>query len=117
MVAIKAVYPRDYHIFVAGPIALTTSASRPLPLPKLGEEGGWGVVRGRKEHGMAIRDPVCEMVVDPNTAIIKSTFRKHTYYFCSPVCKALFEREPERYAPAQDSAEDGGGSAPRDRLH
>ncbi len=36
------------------------------------------------------------MDVNPDISL-RATFQGETYYFCSPVCKALFEREPEKY--------------------
>ena len=44
------------------------------------------------------KDPVCGMDVDPRTAQHKSDHQGRTYYFCSPGCKAAFEKEPARYA-------------------
>ncbi|MEK6751563.1 MAG: YHS domain-containing protein [Chloroflexota bacterium] len=45
-------------------------------------------------------DPVCKMEVDPATAQWKSEHKGKTYYFCSPGCKASFDKEPEKYAQA-----------------
>ena len=45
---------------------------------------------------MAI-DPVCEMTVNEATAAAKSIYKGQTYYFCSALCKQLFDREPEKY--------------------
>ena len=44
-------------------------------------------------------DPVCGMSVSENAAL-KTTYQGKTYYFCSPLCKNLFEREPEKYVAA-----------------
>lgn len=46
---------------------------------------------------MAI-DPVCGMQVDEKTAAWKSEYNGKSFFFCSPGCKAAFEKEPERYA-------------------
>ena len=43
-------------------------------------------------------DPVCGMQVDERQAAGKSEYQGQTYFFCSPVCKAKFEENPERYA-------------------
>ena len=43
------------------------------------------------------KDPVCGMEVDPASAAGTAEYRGKTYYFCSPGCKAAFEREPEKY--------------------
>lgn len=44
-----------------------------------------------------LRDPICGMDVDPNTAAGHSEYKGTTYYFCSPGCKKSFDKEPERY--------------------
>ena len=44
------------------------------------------------------KDPVCNMEVDPKSAAGKAEYKGRTYYFCSPGCKAEFERNPEKYA-------------------
>ena len=45
-----------------------------------------------------VKDPVCGMDVDPNTAAAKSEYQGKTYYFCAPGCKATFDKEPDKYA-------------------
>ena len=47
---------------------------------------------------MLVKDPVCGMEIDPNTAAGKSEYKGETYYFCSPGCKKAFDKEPEKYA-------------------
>lgn len=42
-------------------------------------------------------DPVCEMKVNPQNPPAKIVFQGQTYYFCSDLCKRLFEREPGKY--------------------
>lgn len=44
-----------------------------------------------------VKDVVCGMAVDPETAPAKTTYQGETYYFCAPGCKAAFERDPEQY--------------------
>jgi YHS domain-containing protein len=43
------------------------------------------------------KDPVCGMDVDPKTAAGKSDYQGLTYYFCSPGCKKVFDKEPGKY--------------------
>ncbi|MFQ6134602.1 MAG: YHS domain-containing protein [Nitrososphaerales archaeon] len=43
------------------------------------------------------KDPVCEMDVDEKTAQYKSEHMGKTYYFCSPGCKAEFDKNPMKY--------------------
>ncbi|MGH7713305.1 MAG: YHS domain-containing protein [Gemmatimonadaceae bacterium] len=56
-----------------------------------------------------VRDPVCGMLVDPESAAY-STFQGSMYYFCTPECRDLFEANPSRYAakgaPADSSPTD-----------
>lgn len=42
-------------------------------------------------------DPVCGMKVAEATAVATSIYKGQTYYFCSALCKQLFDREPEKY--------------------
>jgi len=44
-----------------------------------------------------VKDPVCGMIVNPEHAAASIVYKGQTYYFCSPICKAMFEREPEKY--------------------
>jgi YHS domain-containing protein len=44
-----------------------------------------------------VKDVVCGMMVDPDTAAAKVTYQGKTYYFCAPGCKAAFERDPQKY--------------------
>lgn len=48
------------------------------------------------------KDPVCEMIVDTGTANFMSTYQGKTYYFCSDLCRQLFNREPFKYVPPLD---------------
>lgn len=44
------------------------------------------------------QDPVCGMMVDPNSAAGKSEYQGKMYYFCSTGCKKAFDHDPEKYA-------------------
>ena len=46
------------------------------------------------------KDPVCGMSIDENKAAATAVFQSKTYHFCSPGCKATFEKDPEKYAKA-----------------
>jgi YHS domain-containing protein len=46
-------------------------------------------------------DPVCGMQVDPENAEWTAEIDGAVYYFCSPVCKAEFENNPEKYLPEE----------------
>ena len=56
-----------------------------------------GVLKGR--YSMTT-DPVCGMSVDEKNAAATAVFRGKTYWFCSPGCKATFEKDPAKYAKA-----------------
>lgn len=43
------------------------------------------------------KDPVCGMGVDPAEALATVEYQGESYYFCNPGCKAMFEKEPEKY--------------------
>lgn len=45
---------------------------------------------------MAI-DPVCKMKVDEKTAKHITEYNGKTYYFCSPSCKATFDKNPTKF--------------------
>ena len=42
-------------------------------------------------------DPVCGMEVAPENAAAKSVYKGKIYYFCSPMCKTEFEKDPDHY--------------------
>lgn len=54
-----------------------------------------------------VKDVVCGMTVDSQTAEHKSQYREQTYYFCSAGCKRSFDQDPEKYAGAQGTSQSG----------
>lgn len=50
-----------------------------------------------------MKDPVCNMDVNPNQAAAKSENGGQTYYFCSNGCKQKFDQNPSQYANKQQS--------------
>ncbi len=44
-----------------------------------------------------VKDPVCGMEIDPQQAAAKTEYEGKTYYFCSPGCKAAFDKNPTQY--------------------
>ncbi len=54
------------------------------------------------------KDPICGMNVDEKTAKLKSDYKGKTYYFCSQMCKATFDKNPAKYAGGS-SGHSGGG--------
>jgi YHS domain-containing protein len=45
-----------------------------------------------------VRDPVCGMMVDPDTAAATATHNSRDFYFCSEECGRAFQDDPEVYA-------------------
>jgi YHS domain-containing protein len=44
-----------------------------------------------------VTDVVCGMEIDEKTAKWKSDYLGKTYYFCGPVCKLVFDENPEKF--------------------
>ncbi|MHA1839660.1 MAG: YHS domain-containing protein [Candidatus Ranarchaeia archaeon] len=44
-----------------------------------------------------VKDPVCSMDVNPQSAEFASTFQGKSYYFCCEMCKQKFENDPKKY--------------------
>src|SRR4030042_5817533 len=44
---------------------------------------------------MKIIDPVCGMTIDKENAIVTSSYKGTTYYFCSDKCKEDFDKNSE----------------------
>ncbi|MEZ5852027.1 MAG: heavy metal translocating P-type ATPase [Hyphomicrobiaceae bacterium] len=56
-----------------------------------------------------IKDPVCGMSVDPETAKHRHEYAGQTYYFCSNGCREKFAASPERYLHAATAAKQATG--------
>jgi len=46
----------------------------------------------------SVKDPVCGMDVDPNSAVASEEHEGKKYYFCSAACHEKFKADPKRYA-------------------
>ena len=65
-----------------------------------------GKTSSEKTGRTLVKDPVCNMDVDPTTAAGSSEYKGQTYYFCSPGCVKRFNADPEKYlAPKTAPAE------------
>jgi len=51
-----------------------------------------------------VKDPVCNMDVDPANARGPAEYKGQTYYFCSPGCLTRFNADPEKYLVARPPA-------------
>lgn len=47
---------------------------------------------------MAVKDPICGMMIEQADAVATSEYKGKTYYFCSMDCKEEFDSAPEDYA-------------------
>ena len=52
-----------------------------------------------------VKDLVCGMMIDPQTAAATSEHEGQTYYFCARGCKVAFDKDPEKYIKEQGKAE------------
>jgi Cu2+-exporting ATPase len=48
-----------------------------------------------------VKDPVCGMELEPETAYSKTEYGGKTFYFCSKQCEQKFKENPEKYASKQ----------------
>jgi len=75
--------------------------------------GGHGHHGGGPREGAGtgeMKDPVCGMTVDPQSAAAASVQGGKTYYFCSVSCRDKFEKEPQKYLAARaDAGGEHGG--------
>lgn len=58
---------------------------------------------------MKVKDPVCGMEIDPETAADKSEYQGKTYYFCAPGCKKAFDKDPQKYISTEQDHHDHHG--------
>ncbi len=56
-----------------------------------------------------VKDPVCAMTIDKAKAAATAQYQGQTYYFCSPECKAKFEKAPEEYVYTGRHSKSGSG--------
>ena len=59
-----------------------------------------------------VKDPVCGMEIDSESAAASSVYEGATYYFCAVGCKEEFDASPGKYVAAGAAAPTAGG-APR----
>jgi YHS domain-containing protein len=45
-----------------------------------------------------VQDPVCGMMLDPDTAVASVTHESREFFFCSDDCRHAFQADPEAYA-------------------
>ncbi|HLY09248.1 MAG TPA: YHS domain-containing protein [Planctomycetota bacterium] len=56
-------------------------------------------IRGKKDAGQAVKDPVCGAQVDVQTSVTELEGGKQ-YYFCSDECRQKFIENPSDYTAA-----------------
>ena len=52
-----------------------------------------------------VKDLVCDMDVDPESAAAKSEYQGVAYYFCAEGCKQSFDANPQQYLSGGGTAE------------
>ena len=57
-----------------------------------------------------VKDLVCGMEIDPETAAGKSEYQGTTYYFCATSCKTDFDADPQKYIGGGAAAATAGSS-------
>lgn len=45
----------------------------------------------------AVKDPVCGMTIDSETAAGRTVYEGQEYFFCSTQCKRQFDQNPAKY--------------------
>jgi len=53
-----------------------------------------------------VKDLVCGMMIDPQTAAATSEYKGEIYHFCVKGCKVAFDKDPEKYIETKTQ---GGG--------
>ena len=61
---------------------------------------------------MHIKDPVCGMEIDPQSAFASRQAKGQTFYFCSENCVKQFDASPEKYVTVIPSATTGVAATP-----
>lgn len=51
-----------------------------------------------------VKDPVCGMLIESESAIARAEVAGQEFYFCSSECAATFEANPERYVSQPTAA-------------
>ena len=54
-----------------------------------------------------VKDVVCGMTIDPETAAATSQYKGQTYYFCAWGCRVAFDRDPEKFISGRAEAAPG----------
>jgi YHS domain-containing protein len=49
-----------------------------------------------------VHDPVCHMDIEITSAVARSDYQGHTYYFCAMGCKRDFDADPEGVLKAEE---------------
>ena len=55
-------------------------------------------------HAAGVKDPVCGMTVDPQTAEHRASHAGRSYFFCSDKCRSTFEARPAAYLAQEVAA-------------
>ncbi|HQU83030.1 MAG TPA: heavy metal translocating P-type ATPase [Pyrinomonadaceae bacterium] len=75
---------------------------KPAPMPAMVQLGRKKV---KDEDFVTHVDPVCKMLVKPETAAAKFDFEGKTYYFCAVSCQNKFRQNPQKFLNPETKAE------------
>jgi YHS domain-containing protein len=59
-----------------------------------------------------VKDPVCGMEIESESAAARRDVAGQTYYFCSTECAVAFDASPERYATQASATADSTAEQP-----
>jgi Cu+-exporting ATPase len=65
---------------------------------------------------MTVKDPVCGMEIDPQTAFATREHMGQKFYFCSADCVGKFDADPHRYAMATSATTGFNAKVPLERI-
>lgn len=60
------------------------------------------------KNATTVKDPVCAMDVETNTAAARTEYKGQTYYFCGSKCKDKFDINPDQYLGKAAGGPKGG---------
>lgn len=92
----------ERHVELAGASAKSVDASADAPhdVPKqhMEKKEGSAMDMNMNSSSNTVKDPVCGMMIDSQTAAASQNYNGKTYYFCSDNCAKSFAADPAKYA-------------------
>ncbi|HZD04644.1 MAG TPA: YHS domain-containing protein [Longimicrobiales bacterium] len=66
---------------------------------------------------MKVKDVICGMTIDAESAAASVHHEGKSYYFCSEHCRKTFEADPHRYGTAGGVGGEASGHAHHEHAH